>query len=64
MSIPPSRQAKANPGLYPHHFTIYLDDESAGQVRAYAARSKVRLAVALRELIEFGLESVNDHADA
>lgn len=44
--------------LYPHHFTVYLDDETDAAVRAYAAQTNTRLAVSLRELIEFGLDSL------
>lgn len=55
MSVPPCKRASGT--IYPHHFTIYLDEESAADVRAYAADSRVKLAVALRELVEFGLAS-------
>lgn len=56
MSIPPCKRASGT--IYPHHFTIYLDEETAAQVRAYAQREDQKLAVTLRELVEFGLETV------
>jgi len=63
MSIPPCKAHSA--GTFTSHFTVYLDDETAGQVRAYAARSRQKLAVTLRDLIEFGLDDVSrSHSDA
>lgn len=62
MSIPPSKAASAT--IYPHQFTVYLDDEAGPAVRAYAQASGVKIAVALRELIEFGIEAARDRSVA
>jgi len=55
MSIPPSKASSST--IYPHQFTVYLDDEAGPAVRAYAQASGVKVSVALRELIEFGIEA-------
>lgn len=60
MTIAPSKKGWKT--LYKHLFTVALDDDADAAVRDYAKASGVPLATALRELIEFGLESVN--ADA
>lgn len=62
MSIPPAFAAKKT--TYRHLFTVAMDDEADAAVRAYAQRSGVKIATAIRELIEYGLESVNDDANA
>ena len=59
MTVPPSRGKT----IYPHVFSVAVDDETDAAVRAYAERSGVKLATALRELIEYGLESCDDDAD-
>lgn len=62
--IPPSYQKRrvGRPLCFGHHFTLYADDEMDAGIRAHAKRSGVTVAEALRELIEFGLESLKETA--
>ena len=62
MTVAPSKQHLRT--IYPHLFTVALDSDADARVRLYAKHSGVKLATALRELIEYGLESINDHAGA
>lgn len=63
MTIPPTL-ARGRPRLFGHLFTVYADDEMDAAIRAYAQRSGVSVAAALRELLEFGLESLNTESQA
>jgi hypothetical protein len=40
-----------------------IDDETFSQIRQYAEKDKISVSAAVRELIEFGLETVADGPD-
>lgn len=46
------------PRTYGHSITVTVDDETDAAIRAYAQRGNVTLAEALRELLQYGLESL------
>lgn len=64
--IPPAfhRGGPGRPRVFGHLFTATVDDEMDAAIRDYARRSGVSVAAALRELIEFGLESLNTESQA
>lgn len=57
---PPSFRpgGRGRPRAFSHTYSTYVDGEMDAAVRAYAKRSGVTIAAALRELLEYGLESV------
>jgi hypothetical protein len=64
VSIPPSYQQerhRGRPKLFKHVATVYMDDEMDAAIRGWAARSKVPFATALREVLQFGLDSLEGH---
>lgn len=56
------RPGPGRPRTYGHSITVTVDDETDEAIRRYARDGKATLADALRELLQYGLESV--HADA
>lgn len=60
MTCPPSKQHNK---LYPHQYTIYLDDEDDAAVRRYAADNRMTIAASLRELLSYGVDSLNQEGD-
>jgi hypothetical protein len=62
--IPPAFRpgGPGRPRAFGHLFTASVDDEMDAAIRAYAQRNRCTLAEALRDLIEYGLESANAEA--
>jgi hypothetical protein len=58
--IPPAFQRRGRPPVFGHLFTLTVDDETDAAIRDYARSSNNTVAAALRDLIEWGLESLSD----
>jgi hypothetical protein len=56
------RPGPGRPRTYGHNITVTVDDETDAAIRRYAEAGNATLADALRELLQYGLESA--HAEA